>query len=142
MTMLWSSRRRSAADRADNGREVDAAPDEGAPESGREATASPGTLQGIAPPVGPLVAVEDLHVTFDRNGREVRALRGVSLEIQPGEILGLVGESGSGKSILGLTLLGLLPNRPAPQVSGRVGVCGTDMVSASSEERRLSRRQH
>ncbi len=63
--------------------------------------ATPGTPRGIAPPAGPLVAVEDLHVTFDRNGREVRALRGVSLEIEPGEILGLVGESGSGKSVLG-----------------------------------------
>jgi peptide/nickel transport system ATP-binding protein len=142
MTILWSSRRRSPVDRADNGREVGAPPDAGAPESGRGTTASLGTPRGAAAAADPLVAVEDLHVTFDRNGREVRALRGVSLEIQPGEILGLVGESGSGKSILGLTLLGLLPNRPAPQVSGRVGVCGTDMVTATSEERRLSRRQH
>ena len=60
----------------------------------------------------------------------------------PGEIVGLVGESGSGKSVLGLTLLGLLPDRPRPTVTGSARVCGTDMVTASPEERRLVRREH
>ena len=91
---------------------------------------------------GPLVAVQDLHVSFRRGGREVKAVRGVTLEVSAGEILGLVGESGSGKSVLGLSLLGLLPAAPAPRVSGAATVCGTDMVGASSEERRLVRRRH
>ena len=55
----------------------------------------------------------------------------------PGEIVGIVGESGSGKSVLGLSLLGLLPRDPAPRVNGSALVCGVDMVSASAEERRL-----
>ena len=63
-----------------------------------------------SPPI-PSPAVDDLHVTFRRNGADVHALRGVSLSIAPGEILGLVGESGSGKSVLGFTLLGLLPKQ-------------------------------
>jgi peptide/nickel transport system ATP-binding protein len=86
--------------------------------------------------------VEDLHVSFRRGGRQVRAVRGVTLDLEPGEILGLVGESGSGKSVLGLSLLGLLAANPAPTVTGTAVVCGTDMVSATAEQRRLTRRRH
>ena len=77
-----------------------------------------------------------------RGGHAVHALRGVSLEVMPGEIVGLVGESGSGKSVLGLTLLGLLPDRPRPTISGGAMVCGTDMVAASREEGRRVRKEH
>jgi peptide/nickel transport system ATP-binding protein len=89
-----------------------------------------------------LVHVEDLEVSFKRGPNEVKAVRGVSLDVAPGEILGLVGESGSGKSVLGLSLLGLLASQPAPTLAGKAVVCGTDMVSASAEERRLVRRRH
>lgn len=84
----------------------------------------------------PVAVVEDLAVTFERRGFAVPALRGVSLELGRGEILGLVGESGSGKSVLGLTLLGLLPSSPAPVVTGSARVCGVDMVTAADGERR------
>ena len=72
----------------------------------------------------------------------MQAVRGVTFEVAPGEILGLVGESGSGKSVLGLSLLGLLPTSPAPKVSGSAIVCGTDMVTATPDQRRLLRRRH
>jgi peptide/nickel transport system ATP-binding protein len=91
---------------------------------------------------GALVTVDDLHVSFVRGGRTVHALRGVSFEVRPGEILGLVGESGSGKSVLGLTMLGLLPSRPAPDVRGYASVCGADMVTAGAEQSRLVRKEH
>jgi peptide/nickel transport system ATP-binding protein len=65
-----------------------------------------------------------LRVTFRRGGRDISALRGVSLQIRANEILGLVGESGSGKSVLGLPLLGLMPDDPRPVISGRVLVRG------------------
>jgi peptide/nickel transport system ATP-binding protein len=77
-----------------------------------------------------------------RGGKPVHALRGVSLDVMPGEIVGLVGESGSGKSVLGLTLLGLLPDRPRPDISGSAFVCGTDMVTATREEGRRVRKEH
>ena len=89
---------------------------------------------------GPSVAsVDDLHVTFRRGGRAIHALRGVSLSIKPGEILGLVGESGSGKSVLGLSLLGLLD--PKALVTGSVLVQGQDMVHSPQAERREVRRR-
>jgi peptide/nickel transport system ATP-binding protein len=90
----------------------------------------------------PIVEVDDLHVSFERGGQQVSALRGVSFQIEPGEIVGLVGESGSGKSVLALALLGLLPDRPRPATSGSALVCGTDMVTASREQARLVRKDH
>jgi len=65
-------------------------------------------------------------------------LRGVSLAIAPGEILGLVGESGSGKSVLGFTLLGLLPKHA--KIDGTVCVTGADMVNGEPKALRKVRR--
>jgi peptide/nickel transport system ATP-binding protein len=85
-----------------------------------------------------VATVTDLRVTFRRNGHDVHALRGVSLTIAPGEILGLVGESGSGKSVLGFTMLGLLPK--AAKVDGAVRVTGSDMVDGDPKALRKVRR--
>ena len=106
--------------------------------------ANTGSAGSVLPGEGAplLVAIDDLHVSFWRGRQRIGAVRGVTLEVAPGEIVGLVGESGSGKSVLGLSLLGLLPTSPAPDVSGRAVVCGTDMVAASPEDRRVVRRRH
>lgn len=89
-------------------------------------------------PAGDVVAaVDDLRVTFRRNGKDVHALRGVSLSIAPGEIVGLVGESGSGKSVLGFSMLGLLGRA---KTGGSVQVCGTDMLTGASKQLRKVRR--
>src|SRR4051812_29762592 len=96
---------------------------------------------GLALSSQSVASVRDLHVSFTRGGRQVRALRGVSLDIGRGEILGVVGESGSGKSVFGLSLLGLLPHDPAPTVTGTVDVCGVDVVNGSDPARRGLRRR-
>ncbi|WP_197378234.1 dipeptide ABC transporter ATP-binding protein [Mycolicibacterium mengxianglii] len=96
----------------------------------------------VPDPVTPRASVRDLRVTFRRRGVALNALRGLSLDVQPGEVMALVGESGSGKSVMGLALLGLLGGESAPVISGRAEVCGIDMVAADDEERRRVRKAH
>ena len=118
-------------------------PDETA--SGTGPPAPMATAGSAGPPragAAPVARLEDLRVSFRRGGRDVSAVRGVSLEIESGEIVGLVGESGSGKSVLGLSLLGLLPSDGRPRVEGSATVCGVDMVHATAAARRVVRRDH
>jgi peptide/nickel transport system ATP-binding protein len=102
------------------------------------------TAQRAAPAPGPVedvvARVSDLSVAFRRGGLRIQAVRGVSVDIRRGEILGLVGESGSGKSVLGLSLLGLLP--ADAEVGGEVSVRGNDMLRGAAALRRTARRQH
>jgi len=96
-----------------------------------ESVLDPATsVTGLPSASGDAVSVRDLHVTLSRDRTELSVLRGVDLQIARGEILGLVGESGSGKSVLGLTLLGLLPEESRPSVTGTVIVDGTDMTAS------------
>ncbi|UTI65248.1 ABC transporter ATP-binding protein [Paraconexibacter antarcticus] len=91
------------------------------------------------PPGELALDIRDLHVTFKAHGGDVHAVRGATLQVAPGEIVGLVGESGSGKSVLGLAALGLLPADPPPVASGQVLLDGVDMLTASEAERRTRR---
>jgi peptide/nickel transport system ATP-binding protein len=90
----------------------------------------------------PVVEVEDLRVTLRRGQAEVEAVRGVSLTVGRGEIVGIVGESGSGKSVLGLSLMALLPAAARPVVTGRIRILGTDMVGTTATADRLVRKKH
>ncbi|MCW2545195.1 MAG: oligopeptide/dipeptide transporter, ATPase subunit [Frankiales bacterium] len=83
-------------------------------------------------PSEPLFVVKDLSVSFPTDDGVVRAVRGVSYEVAPGEVLGIVGESGSGKSVTSLAIMGLLP--PTAQVSGSVTLRGQELVGASYED--------
>ncbi|BCJ27821.1 ABC transporter ATP-binding protein [Actinocatenispora sera] len=85
----------------------------------------------------PLLAVEDLHVSFGTEDGLVQAVKGVSLTLAPGEILALCGESGSGKSVTAMSVPRLLP--PTAQVTGSVRLDGRDLVRLSGSELRALR---
>ncbi|GAA4174739.1 ABC transporter ATP-binding protein [Gryllotalpicola koreensis] len=86
-----------------------------------------------------LLKVEDLSIVYESAGREpVRAVEGVSFELEQGEFVGLVGESGSGKSTLGFALTRLSP--PAARIErGRIVFDGVDISTLSREELRRQR---
>ena len=69
--------------------------------------------------LAPLLQVEDLRTYFFTSSGVVKAVDGVSFEVDAGEIVGIVGESGSGKSITALSILRLVPH-PGRIVSGRI----------------------
>lgn len=84
-----------------------------------------------------LLRVDELEVVYRSRGRKVfTALKGVSLDIRPGETLGLVGESGSGKTTIGRAVLGL-----APVSRGTITFDGRDITSAGASERRSLARE-
>ena len=90
----------------------------------------------------PLLAVQDLEVSFPAAGDWTPVVRGVSLAVARGEIVGLVGESGSGKTLTALAVLGLLPP-PGRVTAGRVLLNGpggrTDLLTLSPGELRQVR---
>ncbi|HVK02452.1 MAG TPA: ABC transporter ATP-binding protein [Armatimonadaceae bacterium] len=84
-----------------------------------------------------LLTVEDLKVHFPiGHGQVVRAVDGVSFQIEKGETLGLVGESGCGKSTTGRAILRLLP-----ATAGRVRFHDADLLSLGEREMRALRRR-
>src|SRR5690606_5123417 len=98
--------------------------------------------QGVehpAPAERPLLEISDLHVRFATRRGLVRAVDGVSLGLDRGEVLGIVGESGSGKSVLSLSILRLLPTPPAIYAGGRIGFDGEDLLSLPRSDMRALR---
>ncbi|MBX9592313.1 MAG: ATP-binding cassette domain-containing protein [Hyphomonadaceae bacterium] len=78
-----------------------------------------------------LLSVKDLQVSFASRHGVVHAVRDISLDIEPGEKVGLVGESGCGKSTLGRALM-----RIAPITRGNVVLDGTDITSLNAYQLR------
>jgi dipeptide transport system ATP-binding protein len=83
----------------------------------------------------PLLEIEDLYVDFPSQGAVMRAVEGVSLSLDEGEVLGIVGESGSGKSVTMLALMGLIPY-PGRVRAGKLAFAGRDLQTLSDRERR------
>jgi ABC-type dipeptide/oligopeptide/nickel transport system, ATPase component len=83
-------------------------------------------------PTGDVLAVSDLHVSFPSEAGKVRAVRGLSYSVAPGEVLGIVGESGSGKSVSALAVMGLLPGRA--EITGSVRFEGRELLGLDDDE--------
>lgn len=86
-----------------------------------------------------LLKVTDLHISFKAKGEPVRAVTGVTFSVNKGETLGIVGESGAGKSVLGLSLMGLLPENTAYIPGGTVEFDGTDLLKLNKKQIRAFR---
>lgn len=80
-----------------------------------------------------LLEVKDLKVSFFTHAGEVKAVGGISYEINHGEIMGIVGESGSGKSVEAYTIIGLLQS-PGKVVGGEILFDGENVLEYTPEQ--------
>ncbi len=85
----------------------------------------------------PIVALCDLHRSFEQGGQRIDVLRGVNLDIMPGEIVALLGPSGSGKSTM-LQAVGLLEGG----FEGSIAIAGEAAEKLASDQRTRIRREH
>ena len=85
-----------------------------------------------------LLEINDLYVEFPTRRGTVKAARGVSLTVKPGEVLGLVGESGAGKSTIGNAIIDLL-ERPGRVAGGSIMFEGEELRGRTEDEMRKVR---
>ena len=76
-----------------------------------------------------VLSVENLTVYYELEEETVKAVNDVSFSLKKGETLGLVGETGAGKTTTALALLRLVPDPPGVIKSGKIIVCGNDMLN-------------
>jgi peptide/nickel transport system ATP-binding protein/oligopeptide transport system ATP-binding protein len=86
-----------------------------------------------------LLDVIDLKTYFQSDEGPVRAVDGVSFQVQQGKTLGVVGESGCGKSVASLSILRLIPSPPGRIVGGRIFFKGRDLLKLSEDQMRRIR---
>jgi len=84
-----------------------------------------------------ILSIKELYVSFDLGSTDVKAVDGADLEMSEQETLALIGESGSGKSILGLSILGLLPSNAV--IKGDIAFARRDLRQMSEDEMRKIR---
>ncbi len=85
----------------------------------------------------PVVSLRDLRRSFEQGGQRIDVLRGVNLDIMPGEIVALLGPSGSGKSTM-LQAIGLLEGG----FQGAISIAGEQAEHLAGDERTRLRREH
>ena len=86
-----------------------------------------------------VLAIDNLHTRFFTRDGVVRAIDGLSLSVQAGEVLGIVGESGCGKSVTALSVMRLIPPRSGRIVVGSVRFEGQDLAALDDAQMRRIR---
>jgi len=86
-----------------------------------------------------MLEVRDLHVQFRTDDGVVKAVDGLSFDLERGRTLGIVGESGSGKSVTSLAIMGLHRQGKYTEITGEIRLDGEDLVSATPERVRQLR---
>ncbi|MFQ5848981.1 MAG: ABC transporter ATP-binding protein [Candidatus Binatia bacterium] len=86
-----------------------------------------------------LIQVKNLRTSFFTSDGDLRAVDGVSFEIEEGKTMGLVGESGCGKSVTALSVMRLIPSPPGKVVDGEVLFRGQDLLKLNGEAMRRIR---
>ncbi len=81
-----------------------------------------------------ILNVDNLHVSFNTYAGTVQAVRGVSFDLEEGEVLAIVGESGCGKSVTAQTIMKLNPMPPAVIPEGDIDLLGKDIVAATEKQ--------
>jgi oligopeptide transport system ATP-binding protein len=87
----------------------------------------------------PLLSIRGLQTYFDEEGRVVKAVDGVSIDVARGETVGIVGESGSGKSVTSLSIMRLVPMPPGRIAGGEILFDGRDLLTLPIDEMRTIR---
>ncbi|MBT3765502.1 MAG: ABC transporter ATP-binding protein [Rhodospirillaceae bacterium] len=83
-----------------------------------------------------LLEISGLTTYFYTSGGTVKAVDGISYDLEEGETLAIVGESGCGKSVSALSLMRLIPNPPGEIVDGKMIFMGKDLLALSEEDMR------
>ena len=86
--------------------------------------------------MAPLLRINDLRTSFFTSDGEVRAVDGVTFDIEDGRTMGLVGESGCGKSVTALSIVQLLPKGTGRIVGGEIRFQGNESREFSGEKMR------
>ncbi len=85
------------------------------------------------------LSIRDLTIHYASGKRTVKAVNGISFDIEKGKTLGLVGETGAGKTTTALGILNLIPKPPGKIVSGEIIFEGEDLLKKSKKEMRKIR---
>ena len=86
-----------------------------------------------------LLEIQNLNTHFYTSSGIVRAVNGITYDVDEGETVAVVGESGCGKSVSALSILRLIPDPPGRIVDGHIKFQGTDLASLDEEQMRKVR---